>query len=130
MTTWHLRSKRKKTGGKYIKSRKKKKHELGGEFAATKIGEKKLKIQKARGGNKKLKLLATKKINVVQKGGKIISAEILSVVDNKANPHFIRRNIITKGAIVKTNIGLVKVTSRPGQHGVVNGVLIEEKAEK
>jgi len=35
-------------------------------------------------------------------------------------------NVITKGAIVKTELGLVRVTSRPGQHGVVNGVLIEE----
>jgi len=40
---------------------------------------------------------------------------------------FVRRKIITKGAIIKTELGLAKVTSRPSQDGVVNAVLIEEK---
>ena len=29
------------------------------------------------------------------------------------------------GAVVETEIGKVKITSRPGQKGIVNGVLIE-----
>ncbi|MDO5821049.1 MAG: 30S ribosomal protein S8e, partial [Methanobrevibacter sp.] len=33
-------------------------------------------------------------------------------------------NIITKGAIVETEIGNAKVTSRPGQDGIINGVLL------
>ena len=40
---------------------------------------------------------------------------------------YVRRNIITKGAIVKTEAGLVKITSRPGQDGTLNGILVEEK---
>jgi small subunit ribosomal protein S8e len=122
-----MKSHRKKTGGKYVRNRKKKKYDLGGEFTATRIAEKRLKVQKTTGGNEKLRIVAAKKVNVTQAGGKMTVADILSVVDNKANPHFVRRNIITKGAVLKTSIGLVKVTSRPGQHGVVNGVLIEEK---
>jgi small subunit ribosomal protein S8e len=35
--------------------------------------------------------------------------------------------IITKGAIIETELGLAKVVSRPGQHGVVNAVKIEKK---
>lgn len=57
---------------------------------------------------------------------KVEVAEILNVVENRANPHFVRRNIITKGAIVETSKGLAKVTSRPGQHGILNGILIKK----
>lgn len=58
------------------------------------------------------------------KNNKMQIAEILGVIENHANDHFVRRNIITKGAVVETNLGQVKITSRPGQDGVVNGVLI------
>ncbi|MCA1812834.1 MAG: hypothetical protein LC624_02650, partial [Halobacteriales archaeon] len=46
------------------------------------------------------------------------------VVTNSANPHYVRRNIITKGAVVNTNLGRVRITSRPGQDGTLNGVLV------
>ena len=49
----------------------------------------------------------------------------MDVIDNPASKDFIRRKIITKGAIIKTEIGDAKVTSRPGQDGVINAVLIE-----
>ncbi|MCE4622698.1 MAG: 30S ribosomal protein S8e, partial [Desulfurococcales archaeon] len=35
--------------------------------------------------------------------------------------------IIVKGAIIETTEGKAIVTSRPGQDGVVNAVLIKEK---
>jgi small subunit ribosomal protein S8e len=50
---------------------------------------------------------------------------MLSVVENQANPHFVRRNIVTKGAVVETELGRVRITSRTGQDGVVNAVLIK-----
>jgi small subunit ribosomal protein S8e len=31
---------------------------------------------------------------------------------------------MTRGAVVQTEIGLAKITSRPGQDGVVNAVLV------
>ena len=31
-----------------------------------------------------------------------------------------------KAAIVETELGQVRVTSRPGMHGVVSGILLEE----
>ena len=50
--------------------------------------------------------------------------KILEIISNEANRHFIRRNILTKGTIVKTELGNVRITSRPGQVGTVNGVLV------
>ena len=50
--------------------------------------------------------------------------EILDVLDNTANRDFVRRKIITKGAVIETELGQARVTSRPGQHGVINAVLV------
>ena len=55
-----------------------------------------------------------------------VRATINTVLENDADPNYVRRNIITKGAIVGTDIGRVRVTSRPGMHGVVSGVLLED----
>ncbi|ADP77023.1 SSU ribosomal protein S8E [Methanothermus fervidus DSM 2088] len=130
MAIWQGRSRRKPTGGRLKMHRKKRKHELGREPIMTKIGERKIKIVRTRGGNKKVKVAADKKINVADpKTNEVKPAKIISVVENPANPHLVRRNIITKGAIVETDLGKVRVTSRPGQDGVINGVLIEEKKE-
>ncbi|MCI4362340.1 MAG: 30S ribosomal protein S8e, partial [Thermoplasmata archaeon] len=45
------------------------------------------------------------------------------------NPNYVQRNIVTKGAILETELGLVRVRSRPGQDGVVNAVRIGEPAK-
>ena len=126
MARWHLRSHRKPTGGLLNKFKKKRKHERGSKFLDTKVGKEKKKTVKALGGNRKVKLLSIENINVAHKG-KTKKAKASSVIENHANPHYVRRNVITKGAILKTDIGNVRVTSRPGQDGVVNGILIEEK---
>ena len=69
--------------------------------------------------------------NVANRGKSVTDAngntkvvDILGVIENSANPNYVRRNIITKGAIVETPEGNAKVTSRPGQDGVINGILI------
>lgn len=54
-------------------------------------------------------------------------ARILNVVSSPDNPHHARENLVTKGALLETEFGKARVTSRPGQHGVVNAVLVEEK---
>ncbi|RLF82243.1 30S ribosomal protein S8e, partial [Thermococci archaeon] len=54
--------------------------------------------------------------------------KIISVVENPANRQYVRRNIVTKGAIVQTEIGKALVTSRPGQDGIVNAVLLKEES--
>ena len=52
-----------------------------------------------------------------QKTGKAKKATIKTVTENPANIHYVRRNILTKGAVVDTDLGQVRVTSRPGQSG-------------
>jgi len=126
MAIWQGRSLKKPSGGRIRLPRKKRKYELGREPVFTHVAPLRKKIIRVRGGNYKVKLLRSDEINVYNpKTGKAQKAKIKGVIENPANPHFAQRNIITKGAIVETELGKVKVTSRPGQHGVLNGVLLE-----
>ncbi|MDI9614985.1 30S ribosomal protein S8e [Methanothermobacter sp.] len=127
MAIWQGKSMKKPSGGRAKMNRGKRKYELGREPAETKIGDRRVRMIRTRGGNTKVRLAADTRINVVDpETGKVEVAEIRNVVENTANPHFVRRNIITKGAVVETSLGNVRVTSRPGQDGVINGVLIKE----
>jgi len=128
MGIWQGRSKRKPTGGKYKLVVKKHKREMGRNPVETHLTEDEVKIKVVRteGGNRKVKLMRTNYANVMDpKNNTCKKVTILNVVENDANKHYIRRNIITKGAIIETEIGKAKVTSRPGQDGVVNALLIE-----
>ena len=126
MAVWHGKSKRKSTGGLLRLNRNHKKYELGREPIKTVIGtETKKRIVRVRGGNTKVKIRVVDKINVVDKNNKTYVAKLVKVIENKANPHFVKHNMITKGTIVETDKGLVKVTSRPGQDGTINGVVVE-----
>ena len=123
---WQGRSRRKYTGGRYHYHRKKRKAEAGRPFSETSIGETKRKVIRVRGGNVKVRLLREEVANVADpKSGNIIRAKIIAVKRNTANDFFVRRNIITKGAIIETEIGDAVVTSRPGQDGVINAKLLE-----
>ena len=124
MAIWQKRSRRSQTGKLLRSSRKKRKRELGRVFIETKIGPEKKKNQRTYGGNKKTKLQRSEYVNVVTKEG-TKKTKIMSVLENRANRHFTRRNIITKGALIETELGKARVTSRPGQHGVINAVLVE-----
>ena len=123
---WHGERGRKETGGRIRESRKKRKYELGNLPIHTRIGELKTRVERTKGGGIKVKLVSCNFVNVAHEG-KTQKVKILEVVENPANPHFVRRGIITKGAIVKTELGLVKITSRPGQNGVLNGVLVSSE---
>jgi small subunit ribosomal protein S8e len=126
MTQWMLRSKRKATGGLYKRHGKKERKDAGRDFLPTHIGKKKVIALRTRGGGKKMLLTKADIANVSVKG-KYQKAKIMSVLQNPADPHFVRRNIITKGAVIQTDLGKARVTSRPGQHGTINAVLVEEK---
>jgi small subunit ribosomal protein S8e len=120
------RSKRKPTGGIYNKMRKKFKRDFGKDFLPVRVGEDKKKTVRTRGGGEKFRLMGAKKVNVMDPAsGKVTVSEVLTVKQNTSNIHFVRMNVITKGAIVETKIGDARVTSRPGQDGVVNAVLIK-----
>jgi small subunit ribosomal protein S8e len=128
MVRWHLRSQKTPTGATLKRNNKKKRFQRGSEFLETRIQKKKAKLSRTFGGGAKVKLLSMDFVNIADpKTGKIHKAKILSVQENPANPHYVRRNILTKGAIIKTDAGLAKITSRPGQHGTINAVAVEEK---
>ncbi|MAF50867.1 MAG: 30S ribosomal protein S8e [Nanoarchaeota archaeon] len=125
MAISQYRSKRKVTGGIYVAYRKKRKFELAREPTNTRIGDGKRKKLRISGGNVKNILLSAQEANVFD-GKKYSKSKIKAVVENTANRHFVRRNIITKGAVIDTELGKAKVTSRPGQDGLINAVLVKE----
>jgi len=112
---------RKISGGKYIKARKKKLCERASQGRTVKLGEDKRKTIRTRGGNTKTFNLKSKTVNV---GGKKL--EIKNVLETPSNRFLARQNILTKGTIVETASGKVKLTNRPTQEGVVNGILLKE----
>lgn len=119
------RSKRNPRGARYHAYRKKKLYEKGREPTQTKIGESNIEAIKTKGGNYKVKVNLSDVANVFnKKTKKYEKAKIKAVVENPANRHFIRRNIITKGAVIDTDKGKARVTSRPGQDGTINAVSI------
>lgn len=126
MVLWHMKSKRKKTGGKLRAGSGKKKYEKGRDQVETKIGKRRAKLIKTRGTLTKVKLRVAQHANVVDKKGKSMKVEIIDVKENLANLHYVRRNVITKGAIIDTKMGQARVTSRPGQDGNINAVLLLE----
>lgn len=126
MAVSQARPKRKPSGSRYIAWRKGRKYELGREPVMTKIGGKKLKLIRVRGGSEKPKLMMADYANVIDpKTKKAIKAKISIVVENPANRHFARRNVLTKGTIIDTDKGKARITGRPGQDGIVNAVLIQ-----
>ncbi len=116
---------RKTSGGRYKKSRKKKLHELPGQKRVIKLDEEKRKTIRIRGGNKKTFLLKGKLINV-KSGNKAKKFEIKNVLETPSNRFLARQNVLTKGTIVETEVGKVKITNRPSQEGMINGILIKE----
>ena len=132
MSVWHgsLR-KRKLTGGRKRAYRVKRKFEQGSFPAETTLGEPKMRRARGHGGRIKFKALTAKQASVTDpKSGKTQKTEILRVVKNSANVDYNRRGVITKGAEIETSLGLARVTSRPGNNGVINAVLLgrEEKS--
>ena len=115
---------RKVTGGRYKKARKKKKHELGGQTRIVKLGEKKTKLMRVRGGKEKLVSLSQNKINII-KNGKAKVVEIKNVIETPSNRFLARQNVLTKGAIVETELGKAKITNKPSQEGNVQGIIVE-----
>jgi small subunit ribosomal protein S8e len=121
----HARSTKKRTGGRRRAVRKKRKHELGSEPTETQIGEHRLKVVETHGGNAKIRAVEMDVASVATDEG-VERATIEDVVENASNPNYVRRNIITRGAIIETDVGRARVTSRPGQDGQVNAVLLDE----
>lgn len=126
MTKWQLPPRKKTTGGFVKRHAKKTRAQRGRDYLPTRIGEPKIKELRTRGGNRKLIALTTNFANILA-DGRHQKTKIISVSDNPADSQFVRRNIITKGAIIVTELGKARVTNRPGQEGTINAVLVEKK---
>jgi small subunit ribosomal protein S8e len=124
---WQGKSTRKYTSGRIIRARGKRRFELGGDEANTHLGDTIRKTERTLGGTVKIRLLRDSTAIVTDPNTKTAKkVNIETVSGNPANIHFVRRNILTKGAIIKTELGTARVTNRPGQEGSINAVLIPE----
>jgi small subunit ribosomal protein S8e len=129
MGIWQGRSRRKRTGGRLRAVRKKRRFEIAPELQVATVGAGTVKTYRVRGGNVKLRVLTATTVNVYDPASrKMQPARIVTVRENPANANYVQRNIITRGAILETDVGLVRVRSRPGQDGVLNGVRVAAPA--
>jgi small subunit ribosomal protein S8e len=119
-----MRKGKKISGGRYTKGRKKKFYETAGQRITVRTGEEKKKSKRVMGGSTKSFLLKAKFVNVKAKKGKK-RVEIKNVLETPSNKFLARQNILTKGTIVETELGRVRITNRPSQEAMVNGILIE-----
>ena len=125
MALWQGQSKRSKTGRRIRYARGKRKFEIGREQHFTTLGPATLKIVRTKGNNRKTRVKTSNLAYVLDpKTKKTTKTEIVTVKENAANIHYVRRNIMNKGAIIDTKMGKARITSRPGQTGTINAVLI------
>ncbi|MFH0870791.1 MAG: 30S ribosomal protein S8e [archaeon] len=126
MVVIHGRSKRKPSGARYRSAFTKRLAQRGNKPTHTKVDENQAKSSRTKGGGVKVRLLSANKINLYDPSTKKHSIEsIKTVAENTADRHFVRHNIMTKGAVVMTPKGKARITNRPGQEGVINAILIK-----
>ncbi|MFX0044942.1 MAG: 30S ribosomal protein S8e [Candidatus Hermodarchaeota archaeon] len=125
MGVWHRRSTRTDSGARLKRFRGKRKHELGRTPTETVMGETKRKKIVSKGNNRKAPALRATMVNVTDpKKNQTFRVEIQDVETNPASMDYQRRKVITRGTIIKTAKGNAMVTSRPGQDGILNAVLV------
>ncbi len=118
---------RKFTGGRIIPNRTRRKSEIDRYPNEPVRGPTKNVIRRVRGNNIKIAFKTSEYANINDKDNKkTIKLKIIRVAKNSANKDYERRGVITKGAMLETEIGIAKVVSRPGQDGIINAVLIKQ----
>lgn len=95
----------------------------------TKLSEStEIRIERARGGNVKARAAKVSFASVSDpKTGRTERTKVVRVLEVPANREYARKGVIVKGAVIETSLGKAVVTSRPGQDGTVNAVLLERK---
>lgn len=129
MSVYHGRDNVKPSGGYRGRHHKVKRKALAGSPPTmTRLSDSVERVvERVTGGNVKVKAVrVTEAVVSDPKTGVSRKAKILRVLETPANREYARRNIIVKGAIIETTEGKAIVTSRPGQDGVVNAILIRE----
>ncbi len=126
MARTQTKSRRKSTGGRYRTNRGKRKFELASIPTQSKVGAAaKVKSKRIIGGNQKNITLTAQEVSVSDAKGKTSKTTMVNVLENPANPNLVGRNILTKGSVVETKLGKARITSRPGQEGTINGILLK-----
>jgi len=98
---------------------------MGRTPTETLMGEPKRRTIDSRRKAKKTPGLRLNQVNVTDPSKNVtFRAELQDVEKNEANMDYQRRKVITRGTIIKTSKGRARVTSRPGQDGIINAVLI------
>ena len=119
---------RKMTGGRKVASRIRRKFEIDRYPNEAVSGTTDIVVRRVRGANVKAAFKTAEFANVIDADAKkVTKSKILKVSKNTANRDYERRGVISKGAVIETEAGSALVTSRPGQNGVVNAVLIKAK---
>lgn len=117
---------------------RKKQHNLDRPPAWTTIGEPKVKEVKVRGGGKKLRALQLNQGNFsLGSSGITRRCRIIKVLYSPDNDQYATRGVITKGCVVKIDVGgfgdaldpqqdiLARISTSPGQCGKADGYVLE-----
>ncbi|MEM2916655.1 MAG: 30S ribosomal protein S8e [Candidatus Woesearchaeota archaeon] len=115
------------SGGRQTVNRGKRRFEIGDRPIATRIErETKILVKPTKSRSLvKAKVQTADHVNLYDPKTKTFSqAKVIAVVECPANRHYVRRNVMVRGAVVKTEKGMARITSRPGQDGTVNAVLV------
>ena len=105
MAQWHGVSKRKPSGGRKRMMRGKRRTEISSEKQFAVLGEAKRKKYRKTGALTRIKVLSDNIINVNNpKDGTTKSVKFTTVTENQSNPNYVRRNILTKGSVVETEL--------------------------
>ncbi len=132
MVQYHsaVKTKRSGSGGKKRAMRDKRLAQFGGFFTRPlferegKIASP--KVRRTKGGRAKVAAGRVIYANIALDAGKVQKVKVLNVTENPANRHYARENLLTRGAVLDTELGKARVTSRPGQDGSVNAVLLKK----
>ncbi len=112
------------TGGRRRPLRSRRKYEMNRFPNEALLGEPVMVTRKVRGKNIKTALKTINFVNLAVDSN-VKKVKILKVLENATNNDYQRRGVISKGAILETAEGKCRVISRPGQHGVVNAILVK-----
>ncbi|HXG73833.1 MAG: 30S ribosomal protein S8e [Candidatus Nitrosotenuis sp.] len=113
------------TGGRRVPLRTRRKYEIDRFPNEAVMGQQVTVTRSVRANHVKTGLKTIDFVNLALDGGKVKKSKILKVLENATNNDYQRRGVISKGAVLETEDGKCRVVSRPGQHGIVNAVLIK-----
>ena len=117
------------TGGRLKPARMRRKSEIDRYPNEPILGKDSIVPRRVRGGNLKLALKHIEFLNVNDRENKkTIKTKIIKVLKNPANKDYERRGVLSKGAFVETELGVVRIISRPGQNGSINAILTKDTA--